>query len=215
MRKNIAIIVVDLQGDFTTWKKGALAVEGTDKNYVTKVEQVTKLLQKRGIPVFATQDWHPPEHISFYTNHPGTSPLDTIEINGKSQTLWPPHCIQGSKAAHILIDNNLFRSVIKKGQHHLFDSYSGFQDDGGKKTELHNILQRHGIDTLVIYGIATDYCVKATALDGIDYGYHVIVIEELSRGVAPGTSKKALTDMRKKGVRIHKTFDIDRILGKR
>jgi len=212
---HIGVIVVDVQGDFTTWKKGSLAVEGTNKTYVTKVERATKLLKKRGFPIFATQDWHPPDHISFYTNHPGKSPFDTIDINGKSQTLWPPHCIQGSEHARIVIDNNLFLAVIKKGQNYLFDSYSGFQDDGGKKTELHTILQWYGIDTVVIYGIATDYCVKATALDAVTYGYGVIVIEELSRGVASVTTRKALTEMRTKGIVIYKAFDIDKIAGKK
>jgi len=212
MTKRTAVIVVDIQGDFTTWKKGSLAVEGTDRGYVKRVEKATKLLKKAGLSIFATQDWHPAKHISFYTNHPEKSVFDTVEINGKPRVLWPPHCIQGTEGARILIDNNLFLGVIKKGQNPLFDSYSGFQDDGGEETELHSILQLHCIDILIIYGIATDYCVKATALDAINYGYKVIVIQELSRGVAPDTSRNAIREMRNRGVRIHTTFNLERII---
>lgn len=212
MEKRAAVIVVDIQGDFTTWKNGSLAVEGTDRTYVKRVEEVTKLLNKAGFPIFATQDWHPAQHISFYTNHPGKSVFDTVEIKGKSQILWPPHCIQGTEGACILIDNNLFTGVIKKGQNPLLDSYSGFRDDGGEETELHNILKLYCIDILIIYGIATDYCVKATALDAINYGYKVVVIQELSRGVAPDTSRNALREMRNMGVRIYTTFNLEDII---
>jgi len=99
-----------------------------------------------------------------------------------------------------LLDNNLFLAIVKKGQDKNYDSYSGFQDDGGAKTEMNQILQKNGIKELIVYGIATDYCVKATAIDAVDAGYKVTVIEGLSKGVAPETTAKALEEMKAKGI---------------
>jgi len=209
--KGIGVIVVDVQGDFTEWKNGSLAVPGTDKTYVKKVEKSTKALRKAGFLVFATQDWHPGDHISFYTNHPGKKPFEVIRIEGRTQVLWPPHCVQGTEKARILVDNNLFLAVVQKGRDKKFDSYSGFQDDGGQKTEMDSILRRNGIKKVVVYGIATDYCVRATAIDAAKAGYKVIVIEELCRGVAPETSKKALEEMKKAGVITLEKLNIDKI----
>ena len=98
------------------------------------------------------------------------------------------------------MDNNLFLAIVKKGKDKKFDSYSGFQDDGGAKTEMNQILQKNGIKELIVYGIATDYCVKATAIDAVAAGYKVTVIEGLSKGVAPDTTAKALEEMKAKGI---------------
>lgn len=201
------VIVVDVQGDFTTWKKGSLAVSGTDKAFVEKVQNATEKLSKGGYIIFGTQDWHPANHVSFYTNHPGKKPFEAIKIDGKTQILWPPHCVQGTENARVLVDNNLFLAIVKKGQDPRYDSYSGFQDDGGAKTEMDQILKRNGIKRLIIYGIATDYCVKATAIDAVDAGYKVTVIEGLCKGVAPETSAKALEEMKKKGITIQKELN--------
>ncbi|RLA99969.1 MAG: amidase, partial [Deltaproteobacteria bacterium] len=178
----IGVIVVDVQGDFTEWKEGSLAVSGTDEAYVRQVEEATRKLRDAGFLIFATQDWHPPNHVSFYTNHPGKKPFEVIDVDGRKQVLWPPHCVQGTEGARILVDNNLFRAVVQKGRDPRYDSYSGFQDDGGQKTEMDTILRLNGIETVVVYGIATDYCVKATALDAAKAGYKVIVVKELCRG---------------------------------
>jgi len=207
----IGVIVVDVQGDFTTWKKGSLAVNGTDKAFVQKVQKATETLSREGYPVFATQDWHPGDHISFYTNHPGKKAFEVIKIEGRTQVLWPPHCVQGKENARILVDNNLFLAIVQKGRDTRYDSYSGFMDDGGQKTEMDQILKRNGIQKIVVYGIATDYCVKATALDAADAGYKVIVIEGLCKGVAPETSAKALKEMKDKGIIILKEFDLQKI----
>lgn len=209
----IGVIVVDVQGDFTEWKEGSLAVSGTDEAYVRQVEEVTRKLRDAGFLIFATQDWHPPNHISFYTNHPGKKPFEVIDVDGRKQVLWPPHCVQGTEGARILVDNNLFRAVVQKGRDPRYDSYSGFQDDGGQKTEMDTILRLNGIETVVVYGIATDYCVKATALDAAKAGYKVIVVKELCRGVAPDTIEKALEEMRSAGVMIVERLDIERIKG--
>jgi nicotinamidase/pyrazinamidase len=204
----IGVIVVDVQGDFTTWKKGSLAVNGTDKAFVEKVQKATETLSKEGYLIFGTQDWHPADHISFYTNHPGKKAFEVIKIEGRTQVLWPPHCIQGTENARVLVDNNLFLAIVQKGRDTKYDSYSGFMDDGGAKTEMDQILKRNGIQKLIVYGIATDYCVKATAIDAADAGYKVFVVEDLCKGVAPDTSAKALKEMKQKGITILKELDL-------
>lgn len=198
----IGVIAVDVQGDFTTLKNGSLAVKGTDKAFVDKVQQATEALKNKGYVLFATQDWHPKDHISFYTNHSGKKPFEAIQIDGRTQVLWPPHCVQGTENASLLLDKNLFLSVVRKGQDKKYDSYSGFQDDGGKQTDMDKILKQNGLKELIVYGIATDYCVKATAIDAAKNGYKVTVIENLCRGVAPDTSAKAIQEMKDKGITI-------------
>ena len=198
--QKIGVIVVDLQGDFTTYKNGSLAVEGTDEAFVNKVQKVTQELSAKGYPIFATQDWHPADHISFFSNHSGKKPFEAIQIEGRTQVLWPPHCVQETENAKVLLDNNLFIAIVKKGKDKNFDSYSGFQDDGGAKTEMNQILQKNGIKEVIVYGIATDYCVKATAIDAAAAGFKVTVIEGLSKGVAPDTTIKALEEMKDKGI---------------
>jgi nicotinamidase/pyrazinamidase len=207
----IGIIVVDVQGDFTKSKNGSLAVEGTDAAYVKMVDEATKKLKGAGYPIYATQDWHPADHASFFTNHQGKKPFDVIKLHGKDQVLWPPHCVQNTAGAKILLDKALFKAVVQKGMDPDYDSYSGFQDDGGKKTRMDEALKKDGIKKLVVYGIATDYCVHATAVDGAAAGYKVIMINSLSRGVAPETSKKALDDMKTKGILVLDDLDMEKI----
>ena len=207
----IGVIVVDIQGDFTKFKNGSLAVEGTDEAYVKAVEENTKKLKTAGFPVYATQDWHPKNHASFFTSHPGKKAFDVIKLNNRDQVLWPPHCVQKTPGAEILLDKKLFKAVVKKGMDSQYDSYSGFQDDGGKKTEMDKILKKDKIKKVVVYGIATDYCVRATALDAVAGGYKVIMIKNLSRGVAPDTSQKAIDEMKAKGIAILDDLDLDKV----
>jgi nicotinamidase/pyrazinamidase len=209
--ERIGVIVVDIQGDFTKLKNGSLAVDGTDEAYVKTAEEDTKRLKDAGFPIYATQDWHPADHVSFFTNHPGKKAFDVIQLHEKDQVLWPPHCVQKTSGAEILLDRKSFKAIVKKGMDPSFDSYSGFQDDGGKKTVLDEFLQRDGIRKLVVYGIATDYCVRATALDGVAAGYKVVLIRNLCRGVAPDTSQKALEEMKAKGVVILDDLDLEKI----
>ena len=207
----IGVIVVDIQGDFTKLKKGSLAVEGTDEAYIKAVEESTKKLKAAGFPVFATQDWHPANHLSFFTNHRGMKVFDVIKLHGKDQVLWPRHCVQKTSGAKILLDEKLFKAIVKKGINPQYDSYSGFQDDGGKKTDMDKLLKKEKITKLVVYGIATDYCVRATVLDAIASGYKVILVKNLSRGVAPDTSQKAIDQMKAKGVLILDDLDLGKI----
>ena len=194
------VIVVDVQGDFTTCKGGPLAVPDSDEEYVVEVEKATRRLKEGGFVIIGTQDWHPADHVSFFSNHQGMKPYETISIGGRMQTLWPPHCIQGSPGADIVVDKALFDAVIRKGLHKDFDSYSGFEDDRGVKTGLDEVLRELGVGRILVFGIATDYCVRATAIHGIDYGYRVVVVEGLCRGVAPDTTEAALREMEERGV---------------
>jgi len=207
----IGVIVVDIQGDFTKLKKGSLAVEGTDEAYIKAVEASTKKLKAAGFPIFATQDWHPANHLSFFTNHRGMKVFDVIKLHGKDQVLWPRHCVQKTPGAKVLLDEKLFKAIVKKGINPQYDSYSGFQDDGGKKTEMDKLLKKETIKKLVVYGIATDYCVRATVLDAIASRYKVIFVKNLSRGVAPDTSQKAIDQMKAKGVVVLDDLDLEKI----
>jgi nicotinamidase/pyrazinamidase len=207
----IGVIVVDIQGDFTKIKNGSLAVEGTDEAYIKAVVENTKKLKEAGFPIFATQDWHPKNHASFFTNHKGKKAFDVIKLHGKDQVLWPPHCVQNTPGAEILLDKKLFKAVVKKGMDPQYDSYSGFQDDGGKKTDMGKLLKKDKINKVVVYGIATDYCVRATALDATTAGYKVIMIKNLSRGVAPDTSQKAIDEMKAKGIVVLDDLDLEKI----
>ena len=205
--EKIGVIVVDMQGDFTTYKEGSLAADGSDRAFVEKVEKATAKLKDKGCLIFGTQDWHPADHVSFFPNHAGKKPFEVIEIEGRTQVLWPPHCVQGTDNAAVLVDNNLFAAIVQKGKDKRYDSYSGFQDDGGAVTEMNETLKRNGVKALIVFGLATDYCVKATAIDAVDAGYKVTVVEGLSRGVAPETTAEALNEMKAKGITLVKDLD--------
>jgi nicotinamidase/pyrazinamidase len=208
----IGVIIVDVQGDFTKLKNGSLAVDGTDEAYIKAVVDSTKKLKEAGFLIYATQDWHPANHVSFFTNHPGKKAFDVIRIHQKDQVLWPPHCVQNTPGAEVLLDQKLFEAVVRKGVDPQFDSYSGFQDDGGKKTEMERVLGKAGTKKLIVYGIATDYCVRATALDGVAAGYRVVLIKNLCREVAPDTSQKAVKEMKAKGIIVLDDLDLEKII---
>jgi nicotinamidase/pyrazinamidase len=211
-KDRVAVVVVDVQGDFTTAQNGSLAVPNADQSYLENVSKVTEKLKKAGLPVYATQDWHPANHMSFASNQDGKKPFETIKLtDGRTQALWPNHCVQDTKGAQILLDPGLITKVIQKGTDSKFDSYSGFMDDGGAKTLLDTALKAADIKTLIVYGIATDYCVKATVLDGLKEGYTVYVVSDLCRGVADDTSKAALEEMKQKGAKIRTSVDMEKI----
>jgi nicotinamidase/pyrazinamidase len=209
----IGVIVVDFQADFTKFKNGSLAVDGTDEAFIKLVDENTRKLKEAGFPIFGTLDWHPANHISFYTSHPGKKPFEVIKIRGKDQVLWPPHCIQNTPGAEVLLDEELFKAFVKTATNPQYEGYSGFQDDGGKKTEMDKLLKKDKISQLVVYGIATDYCVRATALDGAAAGYKVTLIRNLCRGVAPDTSQDAIEEMKAKGVVVLDDIDLEKIRG--
>jgi nicotinamidase/pyrazinamidase len=202
MKGSDAALIVDIQGDFTEWKQGSLAVPDTGEDYVRLVEQAAVSLKGAGFLIFASQDWHPPGHVSFASTHAGKKPMDIIAVDGRTQTLWPDHCIQGTENARVLVDNDIFLAILRKGQDHSFDSYSAFRDDGGTKTGLESTLMSNSVGRIAIFGLATDYCVRATALDALALRYEVVVLNGLCRGVQPVSSTIALDAMKAQGAKI-------------
>ena len=197
-----AVIVVDFQADFTELHEGALAVPGTGRDYVDEVIARTSDFKKRGLPIIATRDYHPADHISFYTSHPGAKPLDVIQTHGHEQVLWPPHCVQGTPGAEILLPPDLITAVVSTADQPDAESYSGFRDDLGRDTGLKHILEELGVTDLIIYGLAIDYCVQATVMHAREEGYEVTLVKSLSKGITPEGTDRAIEEMKAAGVKI-------------
>lgn len=195
-----ALLLIDLQYDFCPG--GALAVARGDETIAVANEW-----SARFETVVATQDWHPPTHKSFAANHPGKRPYDVIELDGLSQVLWPDHCVQGTPGAglHAALDLTRLTKVFHKGTDPSIDSYSGFFDNGHRKaTGLGAWLGARQIDDVTILGLATDYCVKFTALDARQLGLRVTVVQNGCRAVElnPGDGERAFAEMRAAGCEI-------------
>jgi len=193
-----ALIVVDIQNDFLPG--GRLAVPDGDKI----IPKVNDLIKKFDL-VIATQDWHPVNHISFAENHKGKKPGDKITVEGVEQILWPSHCVQNTFGAEFAKDllKDKFTAVIRKGTDPMIDSYSGFFDNARKKdTGLDDLLKSLNVSEVYIVGLATDYCVKFTALDAVSLGYKTHVIREACMGVnlKPNDTENALNELKKAGV---------------
>jgi len=197
--KQQIVIVVDFQADFTECRNGALAVPDTAQGYVEEVIASTRAYKEQGHPILATRDHHPPDHISFYTRHKGKQPFDVIEVSGRKQVLWPPHCVQGTDGARILLPSELITAVVSTGDDADFESYSGFRDDAGRETGMKTLLEGMGATELIVYGLAIDYCVRATVLHAREEGYAVALITRLSRGITPEGTRAALEDMKAAG----------------
>ncbi|RMG03373.1 MAG: bifunctional nicotinamidase/pyrazinamidase [Planctomycetota bacterium] len=205
-----ALILVDIQNDFCPG--GALPVPEGDQ-----IVPLVNRLQPCFDLVVATQDWHPADHGSFVTQHPGKKVGDVVELGGLPQILWPPHCIQHTKGAefHPALGTQAVVRVFQKGIDRDIDSYSGFFDNGRRRaTGLDTFLREQKVDELYVCGLATDYCVKFTALDAVELGWSTFVIADASRGVdlQPGDVKAALDEMRARGISIVRAWDI---LGRR
>lgn len=206
-RESTRVVIVDPQKDFTIQYDGKLGVQGTEtgSGYTKRVILATTNLKHHGFIILATKDWHPNNHASFASQHPDKKPFDIITLsrtlaNGEQQTyeqvLWPDHCVQGSEGANFFLRDNLIDQVFVKGTHPQFDSYSGIKDDGNLETELSRYLNDNKqIKTLIIYGLATDYCVLATVMDCIDKGLNVVLIKNLISAVDPENGEKALKAM--------------------
>ncbi len=197
-----AVIVVDVQADFTEHRNGALAVPGTGPDYLKQVVKRTREFKEKGLPILATRDYHPADHVSFFTSHPGKKPLDVIKIQDREQVLWPPHCVQGTPGAEILVPSDLITAVVSTGDRTEFESYSGFRDDGGRDTGLKRLLEEYGAKNLIIYGLATDYCVAATVLHALEEHFNVTLLLGLSRGITPEGTRKAVEEMKAAGATI-------------
>src|SRR4051812_35314367 len=195
-----ALILVDLQNDFVPG--GALAVPEGDA-----VVPVANRVQEKFDLVVATQDWHPADHGSFAKNHPGKNIGDVIQLDGLQQILWPVHCVQNSAGAALLkaLHKDRIAQIFQKGTDPAIDSYSGFFDNGHRKaTGLGEYLNAQGVKSVYVMGLATDYCVKFTALDARQLRYETYLIEDGCRGVnvKPGDSERAVEEMRRAGVKV-------------
>ncbi|MFY9399554.1 MAG: isochorismatase family protein, partial [Desulfomonilia bacterium] len=180
---------------------------------VEGINRVMALFSQSGLPVVLTQDWHPAGHRSFASAYPGRKPYDPFQSEGLGPVLWPDHCVQGSRGAdfHPGLETAYAQAIIRKGYHQGIDSYSGFvENDLKTPTGLHGYLQLRGARRLFLCGLALDYCVFFTAVDGAALGYEVYVIPELSRpvGSPPGSLSRALETMTGKGVRFIRAADI-------
>jgi len=200
-----ALILVDLQNDFVPG--GALPVPGGDL-----VLPLANRLQARFDLVVATQDWHPASHGSFAANHPGKQPGDVVDLNGLSQVLWPVHCVQGTPGAALArgLDASRIVRVFQKGTNPAIDSYSGFFDNGHRRaTGLGDFLHGRKVGEVFVAGLATDYCVKFTALDAVALGFKTHFLEEASRGVnlKPGDVARAIAEMKQAGVTVWRRSD--------
>jgi nicotinamidase/pyrazinamidase len=200
-----ALILVDIQYDFCPG--GSLAVPDGDA-----VVPVANRVQRRFGLVVATQDWHPRGHGSFASTH-GKPVYEVIQIHGAPQTLWPDHCVQGTHGAELVsaLDRARIARIFQKGTDPEIDSYSGFLDaDRRHSTGLADFLRERGVDEVYLAGLATDYCVKYTALDAAQLGFRAHVIEDGCRGVNlnPKDSETALEEMRAAGVTIVQSGEI-------
>lgn len=194
-----ALLIIDIQNDFLP--NGALAVPDGDQT----IDVANRLMPQYDL-VVATQDWHPANHGSFASQH-GRAVGDKIDLNGIPQILWPDHCIQGSRGAEFAAELNVegIDEIVQKGTDPAIDSYSGFFDNGHKKdTGLHALLQSNEVTDVDIVGLATDYCVRFSAIDAIDLGYTTRLIAAGVRGVdlIPGDVEQALSELKSKGAEL-------------
>lgn len=203
-----ALILVDIQNDFLPG--GALGVP--DGDAVVPVANAL-LARLRVEHVVATQDLHPPRHGSFASSHPGRRPFEQGALGGQPQVLWPDHCVAGTAGAELApgLDRARIGRIFPKGTDPTVDSYSGFYDnDRRRSTGLGDWLRGQGVDELLILGLATDYCVKATALDALRLGFGVTVVEDGCRAVEmrPGDGARALAELREAGARVRSSAEL-------
>lgn len=193
-----ALVIVDVQNDFT--EGGALAVPD-GKSIIPLANQ----LQKRFDIVVATQDWHPPTHKSFASNHENRKPFEQITLHGLDQVLWPDHCVQGTRGAefHSDLEINRIEAIFRKGMDPEIDSYSGFYDNGHRKnTGLAGYLRERRVTEVCVCGLAADYCVYFTAKDALREGFATFIIEDATRAIDPDNFRKAKQDIEALGGKV-------------
>jgi nicotinamidase/pyrazinamidase len=172
---------VDVQPTFMPG--GELPVAGGE----TVVRAINQLLAERFRHGFATQDWHPPGHVSFASSHPGRRAFETIRLPYGEQVLWPDHAVQGSPGAalHPALDQRRIEMIVRKGFHARIDSYSAFfENDRVTPTGLEGWLRGRGFRRVFLAGLATDFCVAWSAEDAVRLGFETFVIEDASRAIA-------------------------------
>ena len=193
------LLIVDVQNDFCPG--GALAVPGGDE-----IVPAVNKLAAGFLHAILTQDWHPVGHTSFASSHPGKKPFDTIEVAYGQQTLWPDHCVQGTQGAafHPRLDVPHAELVLRKGYRRAIDSYSAFREnDRRTSTGLAGYLRERGVERITVCGLATDFCVFYSAVDGREAGFEVSVVTSACRGIdMDGSIARAMRSMNEAGVTI-------------
>ena len=191
------LLIIDVQNDFCPG--GALAVPQGD----TVVPDINRLAAQFA-HVILTQDWHPPGHLSFASSHPGKRPFESIELSYGAQILWPEHCVQATNGAalHPSLDVPHAELVLRKGFRSAIDSYSAFaENDRRTATGLAGYLRERGFDRITLCGLATDFCVAFSAIDGREAGFEVRVVPTACRGIdIEGSLARAMHSMREAGV---------------
>lgn len=209
--QNTALIVIDVQKDFLT--DGALAVP--DGEFViSPIIKLSRLIDT----VVLTQDWHPADHKSFASNHEDAAPFTMTEMPYGPQVLWPDHCVQGRAGAELMLTEEVMNTAIltvRKGMNPEVDSYSAFmENDKETRTGLAGFLKDRKIDTVVLTGLALDYCVAYSALDAVEAGFRTIVVLEATRAIAEETKVAQIQAMQDAGVEIVETVaDLRTVLG--
>jgi nicotinamidase/pyrazinamidase len=200
---NDALIVIDIQNDFV--HDGALAVNKGDE-IINGINKLIGLFYVKESKIILTQDWHPPKHFSFASQHKGKQPFDPIEgVPGIGPVLWPDHCVQGTKGAEFPrnLDVDKAHLILRKGIHHKIDSYSAFtENDRQTDTGLAGYLENVRVKRIFICGLALDYCVYWSASDGIEKGFETFVLPDLCKGIDQGTTENAISEMRKEGINL-------------
>ena len=200
-----ALMIVDVQNDFCPG--GALEVPQGDQ-----VVPVINKLINRFDNIIQTQDWHPKGHWSFASSYEGKKPFETTSLEYGEQVLWPDHCVQGEKGSEFHPDLNTTPTqlVVRKGFRKSIDSYSAFYENDFKtKTGLTGYLRERDIDTLYVTGLATDFCVKWSVIDGLKEGFKVYVIDDGIRGIdINGSVQKAVDEMKKEGAEFIKSDEV-------
>lgn len=200
-----ALVIIDVQNDFCPG--GALAVQDGD----TIIPVINQLSQQFD-HIILTQDWHPAGHSSFASVHPGKTAYDVVQMSYGNQVLWPDHCVQGTYGA--VFHNELItvkaQMVIRKGFRKELDSYSAFyENDHIRRTGLSGYLRDNDIDTLYLTGLATDFCVKWSALDGIREGFSIYVVEDAVKAIdLNGSLAAAWKEMDEAGVTFIRASDV-------
>ena len=193
------LLVVDVQNDFCPG--GALAVPDGDA-----IVPAVNRLARSFAHVILTQDWHPPGHASFASSHPGKHPFDAIEVSYGTQILWPDHCVQGTQGAsfHPELDVPHAELVVRKGFRAAIDSYSAFREnDRLTRTGLAGYLRERGLERITMCGLATDFCVAFSAIDGREAGFEVTVVTGACRGIdIDGSVVRAMRSMSEAGVSV-------------
>ncbi len=190
-----ALIIVDVQNDFLPG--GALAVKEGDM-----IIPVINKIQNKFDLVVATQDWHPANHKSFASSHKGKKIFEQINLNGLPQVLWPDHCVQGTFGAALssALDQKNVEAIFRKGMEKEIDSYSGFFDNGKMKaTGMGDYLKGRNISSIFVAGLAADYCVYFTALDGLELGFQSTLITDATRAINPNDFATRLDSFKSKG----------------